>query len=282
MSLTRRIGGHVSTSGGIHLALDRTVDIGGNTLQIFAGSPRMWARRQYTPQEADHFNNLADSLDIEPVFIHALYLINLASDNPELVEKSEKSLIMDLTNGRLIRSSGVIVHIGSHQGRGYDSVRSQLIEVITRILDQTSDTPLILENDAGQNGKIGSFEEISDLISQVKHPRLGFCLDTAHTFEQGIDLRQPSSVNDLVKLLSDLAILDRLALIHLNDSRTPLGSGRDIHANIGQGEIGSEGLSQIINHKEFVHLPIILEVPGTDNSGPDKANIDLVKSLIRI
>lgn len=276
----RYIGGHVSTAGGIPNAIDKTIKIGGNCLQIFAGSPRLWARKPFPENDVKEYLSKVRTHGLGPTFIHALYLVNLATNNPDLLEKSINSLVADLQNGLLINSSGVIVHIGSHQGRGFDEVKDQLVAVIERILGETTSTDLILENDAGQNGKIGSPEELSFLLDKIKDKRLKICLDTAHLFESGVDLRQDLSTKEFINDLDKLNILDKIVCLHLNDSSTDLNSHRDMHANLGEGKIGLAGLKQTVNQKEFSHLPLILEVPGENKTGPNKENIVRAFSLV--
>lgn len=274
----RRVGAHVSTAGGLTNALSNTTAIGGNCLQIFAGSPRSWARRLYEEKETSAFLNESAALDYGPTFIHALYLVNLASDNPELIKKSVDSLIFDLKNGELINSAGVIVHLGSHQGRGFSVVSDQVAGVIRQILNATEETPFLIENSAGQQGKIGSLSEIGELFAKVNHPRLKLCLDSAHLFEAGYDLRNLSVIDNLVNELSDQGLLNHLVCLHLNDSKTDFNSKNDQHENLGDGKIGLVGLSQFVNHPDLSHLPIILEVPG-DSGFPDARQIFLAKSL---
>ena len=278
--MTRKIGGHVSTTGGLNNAIRNTLEIEGNCMQFFAGSPRSWARRSYSNEEADEFLRGIEKNKLSPVFIHALYLINLATTADDLLEKSISSLVSDLENGKRIKSAGVIIHIGSHQGRGFDSISGQLIKVLELILSRTSSTPLILENDAGQQGKIGSLEEINFLIDKIRNPRLKVCLDTAHLFEAGFNFTLELGLQKLIALLTDLNLSDKLACIHLNDSATDLDSHRDMHANLGQGKIGMDGLRKIANARYFSHLPLILEVPGENKQGPDKENILKAQSLI--
>ena len=274
----RRIGAHVSTAGGVVNALTRTTEIGGNCLQIFAGSPRSWARRLYEEKEISSFINESAKLDYSPTFIHALYLVNLASDNPDLVKKSVDSLITDLKNGQVIASAGVIVHLGSHQGRGFVSVVDQVAGVIRQILNATEETPFIIENSAGQQGKIGSLTEIGELFAKVNHPRLKLCLDSAHLFEAGYDLRNLSALDTLVNELTDQGLFNQIVCLHLNDSKTEFNSRNDQHENLGDGKIGLLGLSQLVNHEDLVDLPIILEVPG-DSGFPDAKQIAIAKSL---
>ncbi len=275
----RKVGGHVSIAGGIINAVQNTINIGGNCMQIFAGSPRLWARSLWNKNDTEKFISVINSNNLNPVFIHALYLVNLATDNPELLEKSINSLIVDLQNGSQINSSGVIVHIGSHQGRGFDSAKNQIVDSLKKILSQTKDCNFLLENDAGQNGKIGSIEELSYLIKEVNNPRLKICFDTAHLFEGGLDMRDKNILNQFVDELKKLNILDKVVCIHLNDSATDLDSHRDNHADLGKGKIGLKGLSNFVNHSEFKNLPLILETPGPDKMGPNAENITIAKSL---
>lgn len=275
----RFVGGHVSIAGGLHHAIDNTLAIGGNSLQIFAGSPRLWFRKPFDESEVAKFLNGVSQHHLGPVFIHALYLVNLAALNPDLFEKSVNALVTDLQNGARINSTGVIIHIGSHLGAGFDSAKDQLVAGIQRILALTSGCDLILENAAGQNGKIGSLSELSYLIKEIADPRLKVCLDTAHLFAAGVDLRSEGEIEKLLKELKNLKLLEKLVCLHLNDCASDLGSHRDLHANMGEGKIGLEGLKLFVNQKELRHLPLILEVPGDDKQGPNLKNITLVKGL---
>lgn len=278
--MIRRIGGHVSCSGGINNAVTNTLNIGANAMQIFAGSPRMWVRSLYPTKVAEDFKQLTMTHDLQPIYIHALYLTNLASDNPELLEKSKTAIIMDMKNSALIGSAGVVLHIGSHQGRGWAQDRAQVVKAIEEILNETpSNSMLLLENSAGQQGKIGSLPELKDILDAVPSDRLKVCLDTAHAFEAGYNFTTSDGLEMWVKEIESTIGLGKVELLHLNDSKTPLGSGRDNHQNIGDGYIGDAGLSMLINHPKLAHLPLILEVPG-DGTGPDRLNIDKVKSLI--
>lgn len=277
----RRIGGHVGISGGINNAVTSTLSIGGNAMQIFAGSPRIWARSLFPTQAAEDFKQLAMTHDLNPVYIHALYLTNLASDNPEILTKSKNALIMDMKNSALIASSGVVLHIGSHQGRGWEHDRAQVINTILEVLKETPENSiLLLENSAGQNGKIGSLLQLKDILDAVPSPRLKVCLDTAHAFEAGYNFTTDEGLEMWIKEIESTIGLDKIELLHLNDSKTPLGSGRDNHQNIGDGYIGEDGIKRLINHTKLSHLPLILEVPGLEGAGPDKENIERVKTLL--
>jgi len=267
-------------AGSLTNAITKTVEIGGNCMQIFAGSPRLWFRKPFPEDQVNSFNLRSGKLDIKPIFIHALYLVNLASQNKDILEKSINSLTIDMQNGARIHSAGVIIHIGSHFGLGFDSVKDQLVAVIQKILTNTQNCDLILENDAGQNGKIGSPEELSFLVNNINDNRLKICLDSAHLFESGVDIRKMETVEKFSRELQKLNLLDKLVCLHLNDSATELDSHRDMHANIGFGEIGYKGLGNFINHPSFKSLPLILEVPGDDRAGCDKLNISLAQGLL--
>lgn len=278
--MIRRVGGHVG--GGLNSAIDNTLAIGGNCLQIFAGSPRMWARSLWQDDVVIKFAELATKNDLNPVYIHALYLTNLASDNDELVEKSIAALTMDMKNSAAIRGAGVVLHIGSHQGRGWEKARTLVIKSIQKVLASTpASSYLLLENSAGQKGKIGSLPELSDILTAIPDPRLKVCLDTAHAFEAGYNFTTDQGLEMWLKEIESTIGFKKIELLHLNDSKTPLGSGRDNHQNIGDGYIGSDGISRIINHPKLSHLPLILEVPGLEGMGPDKENVDRVKSLLK-
>lgn len=278
----RRIGGHVSCAGGISNAITNTLTIGGNAMQIFAGSPRMWARSLYPMKVAEDFVNEVKEKDLNPVYIHALYLTNLASDNGEILEKSKRALIMDMQNSAAIGGAGVVLHIGSHQGRGWASDKELVIASIKEVLESTpNESILLLENSAGQQGKIGSLPELKDILDAIPSNRLRVCLDTAHAFEAGYNFATEEGLAMWVKEIDENIGMDKVELLHLNDSKTPLGSGRDNHQNIGDGFIGEAGLRRLLNHPKLNHLPLILEVPGLEGMGPDEANIDRVKNLIQ-
>lgn len=278
--MIRRVGAHVG--GGLNAAIDNTLAIGGNCLQIFAGSPRMWARSIWSDEVTNIFKASATKHDLNPVYIHALYLTNLASDNPELIEKSIAALVTDMTNSAAIGGAGVVLHIGSQQGRGWDNSRALVIQSIKEVLSKTpQESILLLENSAGQKGKIGSLSELADILNTISDKRLRVCLDTAHAFEAGYNFTTTQGLDIWLKEIEGTIGLGKIELLHLNDSKTPLGSGRDNHQNIGDGYIGSDGICRLINHPKLSHLPLILEVPGLEGMGPDKENLDRVKRLIQ-
>lgn len=262
----RKIGAHLSISGGLERAVENIIKMGGNCLQIFSSSPKSWTMGSLPGKRITA---------VQPVFIHAKYLINLASESQELLQKSIASLKHDLQVANLIGAVGVIVHLGSHQGRGFEAVKQQLIDSINIILQAVpGPSRLIIENSAGQQGKLCShLSEIKLILSAVdavNSARLAWCLDTCHAFNAGLDLGKDSVFN---LIQSDLVCL------HVNDSRDEFASGHDRHANLGEGKMGLKLLAEYVNHPGLKHLPAILETPGFDKTGPDKKNLDILKSL---
>ncbi|MDZ4229474.1 MAG: deoxyribonuclease IV [Patescibacteria group bacterium] len=283
----RRIGAHLSIAGGLFNAVNSIVAKGGNCLQIFSSSPRIWLSSLPDKPAVEQFKTLAVKHDIQPIFIHAKYLINLASDREELLTKSIDSLKYDLKVADLIGAAGVIVHLGSHLGRGFEAIKSRLTSSIKLILQASQGKAmLIIENSAGQQGKLCSqLSEIKSILGSVNSHKLAWCLDTCHAYNAGYSLGEASEntliQSDIVNEAKKLAILDRLVCLHVNDSRDEFASGHDRHANLGEGKMGLKVLAEYVNHPLLKQLPLIIETPGFDNQGPDKKNLDILKSLVR-
>jgi deoxyribonuclease-4 len=277
-----RIGGHVSTSGGLLTAIHEAKRIGANTIQIFGASPVRWSALLPDPELAKKFIGECKKNDINPVFLHAPYLINLASPNGNIPRISEALLERHLEIANAIGAFGVIFHIGSRGVRPQKEAEHLVAKELADILGRVEGGRLIIENSAGAGNLVGdSLEEIESIIKLVNNSRIGFCLDTAHAFEAGIfsDFSK-KGVDDFAKHLEKTVKLERLWVIHLNDSKTPSGSNKDRHENIGMGLIGKDGFSNFLNHPAFKKTPLILEVPGYDDNGPDKKNIETVRELI--
>ncbi len=276
----RRIGAHVSMAGGLVSAAQNVMDMGGNALQIFSGSPRSWARKPFDQSKADTFRTFCKEKNFGPTFIHSLYLVNLTADRDDLTQNSVKSIIFDLKFASQIGASGVVVHLGSHLGKGFDAVFDQLIANMKVILDATPEnSTFLIENSAGQEGKLCSTladiqRVFQTLPTYVKNKRLGWCFDTCHGFAAGYALTSVSEEMEKYQLL------DVLKVVHFNDSRDPYQSGRDRHDNIGEGQIGKEMMKAVLRDKKLQHLPVILEVPGFDGKGPDAKNIQIVKEML--
>lgn len=283
----RRVGAHLSIAGGIYKAVESVVEKGGNALQIFSSSPRMWQGKFPCQKEIDKFNDLVKKHKVSPVVIHAKYLVNLASDKKELVKKSRESILFDFRLAKKIKAMGVVVHLGSHQGRGFEAVKGQLAGEIKSILGQSrSDCMFLIENAAQKKGKIGKrLEEISWLLQAVHSSRLGWCLDTCHGYSAGyfcgFDLGKQVQGFDIVKSLQKLNLSKQLKCLHVNDSRNLFDSGQVQHANLGEGKMGKAELKAYVNNQLLKHLPLIIETPGFKGEGPDKKNLDILKSWLK-
>jgi len=281
------VGGHVSSSGGIYKAIERGVEIEAEAIQIFCSAPQMWRATKHTDEALEQFVDEFEASSIKSVWIHNIYLANLATDKPEMLEKSIASVVNALTIADKISATGVVLHTGSHKGLGIDAVTAQVITALTEILDQTpSDTRLALENMAGQGGVIGaSFAELGMLITGVGSDRLGVCFDTCHAFAAGYDVSNSEGVDSTMKEFDAAIGFDKLLVVHANDSLMELGGNRDRHENIGQGFIGDDGFRALLSHPAFEGVPFLLEVPGyptedsKKGSGPDLLNVSHLKKL---
>lgn len=275
------IGAHVSAAGGVDKAIERAATIGCNCVQVFSGSPRVWARPDLSTIDAEKVSSKQKELSIAPIITHSLYLINLASDNPELITKSLKALSYDLSFDALLHGGGIVVHLGSHQGRGWDTVKEQVAKLISQLLEKAPPKAhFLMENAAAKNGKVGGkFEELAWLIDTVKSPQLGWCIDTCHSFTAGYAL-DPKAPHSAIEEMERLGLTKHLKCVHVNDSRDPFDCGRDRHANLGEGEIPQADMKAFLNHTFIKDLPLILEVPGEDNQGPDAVNVERLKALV--
>ncbi len=282
------IGAHVSMAGGLDKAIQRASNIGCNCMQIFSGSPRSWSRNLPTENDLNKLFSEKKKIDFKSIFTHALYLINLASPDNELKQKSINSLIHELKFDSLIKGSGVVVHLGSHLGKGWENVKGQLLLTLKEILEKAPlDSTLLIENSAGQKGKIASnLDEIHWLIDTLNDQRVGWCVDTCHAFSAGYPLVASSSFSkdnntpDLLTEINRLNLIETLKCIHVNDSQVEFAAGNDRHDNIGEGKIPPQDLKEFLNHLDIKKIPLITEVPGFDNKGPDLENIKRIKKLI--
>jgi deoxyribonuclease-4 len=276
-----RLGAHQSISGGYSEALKRINNIGGNCLQIFSSSPRGWNFAKPTEDEIKQFLTLNSSLLINPIYFHATYLINLADDS-RVGHMSKLSLITELNLASKLKVKGSIVHLGSYKKEVSSIKYPVLIKNIKEILEKTpKDTLFIIEN-AG-NRKIGqTLEEISQIVKDVNNPRVRICFDTCHLFSNGYKFDTNQELELFLEKLAKLEINNLIEIWHLNDSRDEFNSGHDRHDNIGEGKIGVEEFKTLINHSKTKNYPFIIETPGFDGNGPDKKNLDILKSLVGI
>ncbi len=212
-----------------------------------------------------------------PVFTHSPYLVNLASPKPELLEKSLRVLKYDMAFDSKIKGSGIVVHLGSHLGAGWDAVRDGVAAALREVLAESpDDATLLIENSAGQKGKLCSdISEIKWLLEHVASPQLGWCFDTCHAHAAGYRLP------DAAAQITHLGLWKNLKCIHVNDSKDDYNSGRDRHANLGTGNIPEADFRYFVNLPEVINIPLVLEVPGFDGKGPDAPNIEILKSYVK-
>ena len=276
-----KIGAHVSTAGGIRKAVGRAVEIGCETIQIFGSSPQGWAFKPVSGDEIETFRQEVSEADIGPVFLHAIYLINLGTPKEDVLEKGIQSLINYMGLAASIGAAGVIFHPGSHGGQGYEAIFPQIVSSIQRVLEHSPEGPsLLLENMAGMGQHIGAkFSDIGRILKAVDSPRLRVCLDTQHTFAAGYDMTTRQSIEAMISEFDQDVGVANLLAVHANDSKRPCGAGVDRHDNIGEGFIGEDGFEAIMGNSAFQQVPFLLEVPGFEGKGPDRQNIDILKNL---
>ena len=275
------IGAHVSPAGGLQKAVGRGVERGCRAIQIFNQSPRMWRPTAYRDEDFQAFREAMAASPVDAVLIHAVYLLNCASDDPDIRAKSLTSLTHSLRVGRAIGARGVILHPGSAKTGNVQAAIARAGETIREALQESEECPVHLENTAGAGGTLGrSIDELAALIeASGAGGRLGLCLDSCHLFASGYDIRSASGMDGLMEEVSDKVGLERLGSLHLNDSQTPLGSNRDRHANIGAGELGEHGCACFLSVPAFSDLPCILETPGKERDGPGKEEVALAVAL---
>jgi len=273
------IGAHVSISGHLYEAIPRAQAIGGECLQIFVGGPRQWRLVRYSPEDLAEFRRRRDAARLDPLVAHAAYLINLASPDPVLYRRSVEALTHSLQGMDALRGLGVITHIGSAQGAPWPEARERIAGALRTALGESTRAMILLEGSAGGTigGTFGELREILDVAGGSR--RLGICLDTAHLFACGWDLRTPGGVAATVEAFDRTIGLRYLRALHLNDSKGGLGSHLDRHENIGQGLIGREGFRAVFAHPALRDLPGVIETPGFARTGPDRRNVSILKRL---
>lgn len=260
------IGAHVSPAGGLWKAVERGVDVGAESIQIFNQSPRMWKPTAYGEEVFERFRGARDASPIGAVLIHAVYLLNCASEDPDIRTKSLTSLTHSLRVGDAIGASGVVLHPGSAKTGDVHAAISRAGAVIAEALAESERCPLHLENTAGAGGTLGrSFEELAALIEAAgASPRLGMCLDSCHLLASSYEVRTVEGLDATLSECDRTVGLSRLQSIHLNDSLSAFGSARDRHAAPGQGEIGLDGLAVFLSEPRFEDLPVVMETGSQD------------------
>ena len=275
------LGAHVSSSGGIHTAIDRIEAMGGDAVQVFTQSPRMWRPTNHDPANFERFKERRAEAGIGAVACHALYLINLASPKDDFYSRSVAALENTVDVACAIEAEAVVFHVGSHLGTGFEAGLERVVPALAQALEHCNETTwLCMENTAGTGDTIGrSLEELAALDEALgRHPRLGICLDSCHLFASGYDVTDRDELDRVLAELDSSIGLDRLRCLHVNDSKAPLGSNRDRHDNIGDGLMG-EKLGVFLAHPKLQGLPALLEVPGSSGHGPDAEQVKKLKEL---
>jgi len=276
-----KFGVHVSIADDFSLAADRAAKIDCECMQIFANQPQRWNVVEIPEGQLRAFKKKNDQINIKPVFIHSIYLINLASHNTYFYNQSIVQLTDCLAKAKRINAFGVVTHLGAAVKLERNKALEKVAAAIDQVLEKISSGNFIIENSAGAGSIIGDeFEEIGTIIKKCKNKsRVKVAFDTAHAYGAGYDIASEKGLSQTLSKFDKLIGLDRLVLIHGNDTSVGLGSNRDRHANIGEGNIGIDGFKRIINHPKLNHLPFILETPGFKDPKADKSNLDIVKDL---
>jgi deoxyribonuclease-4 len=253
-------GAHVSAAGGISNAIDRVETIGGDAVQVFTQSPRMWRHTEHAPEEIERFRRRREEAGVRSVVCHALYLVNLASRDQDIREKSLVSLRATMETAREIGAEAVVFHVGSHLGYGFDEAVALVEPALRELLQLTTDDLwLCMENTAGAGGTIGrSIDELAALCDALDHERLGLCIDSCHWWASGVDVSSRTVLASTVAELDERVGIGRLRALHVNDAAVALGSNRDRHERVGHGTIGS-GLATFLGHPAFRELPAVTE-----------------------
>jgi deoxyribonuclease IV len=275
------IGAHVSPAGGLPKAIARGVERGCRAIQIFNQSPRQWKPSTYREEDVAAFRRAMTDSQIDAVLIHAVYLLNCASEDREIRAKSLASLAHSLRVGERIGAAAVILHPGSaKQGHTGEAI-ARAGETIRAALADSEGCELHLENTAGTGGTLGrSFDELSALLDAAGGGRrLGVCLDSCHLLASGYDVRTPAAMAAVLRECTRKLGRGVVRSLHLNDSQTPLGSNRDRHANVGDGELGRKGCAAFLSAPSLQRLPCVLETPGHSREGPDRNEIALAMRL---
>ena len=274
-------GAHVSAAGGISKAIDRIEEVGGDAVQVFTQSPRMWKHTEHSDEELERFRARRREARIEHVSCHALYLVNLASRDETVRANSLSALKATMATAHGIGADAVIFHVGSHLGYGYDEALEIVVPALRELLELTTDELwLCMENAAGTGGTIGrTVAELATLSDAVgAHPRLGICVDSCHWWASGVDVSDPDAFGAAIDDLDARMGLERLRVLHVNDSKTPLCSNRDRHELVGKGLIG-DGLATFLGHPAFQSLPAIVET--WVDEGSETEDLDRMRALRR-
>ncbi len=280
-----KFGAHESISGGLFNAIDRARQATCDVVQIFNKSNNQWRARKLESEEVTRYFELIEETGIAVACSHSSYLINLASPDPALNEKSYKSFVEELRRCDILRIPFLVFHPGSHVGSGDEAGMERIAKNLGRAFEEIPDAAVTpcLEATAGQGSNIGhTFEQLAGIIERVDHSAaIGICLDTCHIFAAGYAIGTPDEYDDTMARFDDVLGLERLKVMHLNDSLKEFGSRRDRHEHIGQGHIGLEGFRNIVNDSRLADIPMIIETPKEDDLEEDRQNLRVLRSLVK-
>ena len=279
-----RLGAHMSVAGGLEKAFERAKQVDSDAVQIFTSNQRQWKGRVVTPEMAELFQETQSLLDIWPVVSHNSYLINLASPKEDLWQKSIAAQEQELERCEALGIPYVVAHPGAHTGSGREAGIERIVDALNTIHTDLPgyDVVTLLETTAGQGTTIGGeFKDLAEILNQVSQPeRVGVCLDTCHIFVAGYDIRSESSYEETMSGFDEIVGISALKALHFNDSKGELGSHRDRHEHVGQGEIGADGFRGFMNDERLQGLPALLETDKSDDLHEDREAIELLRSLV--
>jgi len=277
------LGAQMSIAGGVHLALQRGREIGCNAVQLFVKNPSEWRAKKLTEEEISLFKEEKKSFNPEFILAHTSYLVNLASPDPELLAKSRRGFLEEMRRSDTLGIPYIIIHPGSHKGSGEERGFRTIADSLNFVLSMTRGYELciLLETTAGQGNSLGyTFEQLATIIEMTDEgERLGICFDTCHSFAAGYDLRTRQAYNETFLSFDQILGLSRLKAFHMNDALGKLGSHRDRHTHIGQGELGLRAFSLLVNDPRFHDRPMVLETPKGPDMEDDIRNLSILRGL---
>jgi len=279
-------GAHESIAGGVSNAIERGKKATCDTIQIFNKSNNQWRAKKLEEKELDKYFQAIEETGVTVATSHTSYLINIASPNEELNQKSYYALKEEMERCELLKIPNLVIHPGSHTGSGEETGLNKIADSINKLfaeLDSHNQVNLLLETTAGQGTNLGyTFEQLSYIIDKVEHnEKLGVCLDTCHIFAAGYPLVEPKDYKKTMEKFDEVIGLDRLKIIHINDSKKEFGSKKDRHEHIGKGFIGLDGFRNIVNDRRLKKIPMILETPKGEDLAEDIENLRVLRSLIK-
>lgn len=276
------LGCHVSIAGGLDQLIKRTIDLGCNTIQIFSRSPRGGKAKPFDPIEVKKFKENTAKHGINPIVVHMPYVLNLSAEEDTMFEYAKNMLADDLERSNILGAKYLVVHAGSHKGKGEEFGLSRMIQSISEVMSEyNGDCQLLIENTSGAGSELGySLEQIKYILEKIENPLVNICYDTCHGFTAGYDISTADKANQLIELIDKLIGIDRLKVIHTNDSKYAVNTHKDRHEHIGKGYIGIDGFEALLNNKKLRNKPFILETP-VDEQGDYASNLGVLKSLIK-